>query len=111
MCFLGASDGSVEDSTFDGNGLGVAVTGPAKPTLLRLTIKGGDVGMQAGDQSTPTIKEVTVSAARRAGVIYTGEAAGVIDALTCEGVPFGIVVGPQAHPQLGQTDCELAGTG
>ncbi|MFL6206443.1 MAG: right-handed parallel beta-helix repeat-containing protein [Acidimicrobiales bacterium] len=110
MCFLGASDGSVEDSTFDGNGLGVAATGTSKPGLLRLTITGGEVGVQAGDQAAPVIKDVTISAARRAGLIYTGEAAGSIDGVTCDGVPFGIVVGPEAHPLLGQTSCELAGT-
>ena len=108
VCFLQASDGSVEDSTFDDNGLGVAVTGSSKPTLLRLVVNAGDVGLQAGDQSAPMIREVRVSGARRAGIIYTGEAGGSLDAVTCEDVAFGIVVGPEAHPQLGETSCALA---
>jgi hypothetical protein len=108
VCFLGATDGSVEDSTFEDNGLGIAVTGSAKPNLLRLSIDGGDVGLQVADEAAPIIDVVTVSSARRAALIYTGTASGSMDGLRCVDVPFGIVVGPEAHPRVGETDCELA---
>jgi hypothetical protein len=111
VCFLGATDGSVEDSTFDDNGLAIAVTGSAEPNLLRLVVRGGEVGLQAADDAKPIIKTVTVSGVRRAALIYTGSSGGSLDALTCDDVPFGIVVGPEAHPQLGDTDCGLASSG
>lgn len=111
LCFLGNTDGSVEDSTFSDNGLGIAVTGTSTPTLLRLSITGGEVGLQAGDRSAPVIDRLTVAAPKRAALIYTGSAAGSVDHLTCEDEPFGIVVSPEAHPQVGETDCDLASSG
>lgn len=110
ICFLGASDGSVEDSTFDGNGVGIAATGTSRPSLLRLTVRGGEVGIQAADEAQPAIQDVTVSASERAAAIYTGTAAGAIEQLSCQDVDFGIVVGPDARPAIGETDCELAAT-
>ena len=111
LCFLGNTDGSIEDSTFTDNGLGIAVTGTSKPTLLRLRITGGEVGIQAGDRSAPILDAVAVSSPRRAALIYTGAAAGSIDRLTCEDEPFGIVVSPEAHPVVAETDCELTSSG
>jgi hypothetical protein len=111
ICYLGAADGSVEDSTFEGNGIGVAVTGTARPTLLRLTIDGGEVGIQAGDAAAPTVEAVTVSGSARAAIIFTGAASGSLDEVTCQRVPFGIVVDPEATPQIGKTSCELASPG
>lgn len=110
ICFLGASDGSVEDSTFEANGVGIAATGTSRPSLVRLTVRGGEVGVQAADESQPALQEVTVVASERAAVIYTGSAGGGIDRLTCQDVGFGIVVGPAARPVIGETDCALAAT-
>lgn len=108
ICFIGAADGSVEDSSFDDNGAGIAATGAAQPTLLRIVVNGGEVGVQAADTAAPTIVDVTVSGATRAAVIYAGSASGSLDRVTCRDVPFGIVVSPQARPQLGETNCDLA---
>jgi hypothetical protein len=108
ICFLDAADGSVEDSSFEGNGIGVAATGTARPTVLRVIIQGGEVGVQAADAAAPVIDGATISGAIRAAIIYSGDASGSLDKVTCQDVPFGIVVGPGAHPQVGATDCELA---
>lgn len=108
ICFIGASDGSVEDTTFADNRVGVAVTGTAKPVLLRLTITGGEVGVQAGDEAAPDLQEVIVSESSRAAIIYAGTAAGSLDRVTCKDVPFGIVVGREAHPWVGETNCAFA---
>lgn len=111
ICYLGTADGSVEDSTFEGNEIGIAVTGTAEPTLLRLTIDGGEVGIQAGDAAAPTVETVTVSGSARAAIIFTGTASGNLNEVTCERVPFGIVLDPEAMPQIGTTNCELARPG
>lgn len=108
ICFLGAVDGSVEDSTFEGNGVGIAVTGTAAPTLLRNAISGGEVGLQASDEAAPMVDGATISGAARAAVIYTGTASGRLNGVTCTDVPFGIVVGPSVAPTLKDNSCDLA---
>lgn len=108
ICFLGAADGSVEDSILDDNGIGIAAMGTARPTLLRLTLRAGEVGIQAGDAATPSVEGVTITGAQRAALIFTGTAGGSLSGVTCEDVPFGIVISPDAAPQIGDTDCEVA---
>ena len=108
ICFLDASDGSVEDSTLAGNAVGVATTGTAKPSLLRLTFSGGEVGLQAGDSSAPVVQDATFSGTSRAALIFSGRAAGRLEGVTCSDVPFGIVVGPDVTPFIGETDCAVA---
>ena len=107
ICFLAAATGSVEDSTFESNGVGIAATDAAQPVLLRLAVTGGEVGLQAGADAAPRARGLTVTGARRAAVIYTDRAAGSLEDLWCVRVPFGIVVGPEASPQVGTTNCEV----
>lgn len=111
ICFLGPSDGSVEDSTFDGNGVGIAVAGTAAPALLRISVTGGDVGLQVSNSAAPAVEGATISGSARAAVIYSGPAAGSLDGVTCENVPFGVVVDAEARPHLGDVDCELTRSG
>lgn len=112
LCYIGGSSGSVEDSTLDGNGVGVAVTGTASPSLLRITISGGEVGLQVSDTGAPALAGGTISGSARAAVIYSGPGAGSLDSLTCANVPFGIVVHRDAHPHLGKLDgCEVVSSG
>jgi hypothetical protein len=108
VCFLGNADGSVENSTFEDNGVGIAVTGTAAPTLLRLVMSGGTVGVQAADAAAPAIEDVTISHASRAAMIYTGSAAGSLNRVSCDDVPFGIVVGPDVRARVGTTNCRIA---
>jgi hypothetical protein len=107
VCFLDASSGSIETTSFTGNGVGVAVAGTASPVLVGGTITGGEVGLQVSDAATPTVSDVTIRGAARAAVIYTGTSGGAIDGVTCRDVPFGIVVGPSVAPTLGNNSCEL----
>lgn len=108
ICFLGASDGSVENSTFTKNGVGVAVSGSSRPTVVGSAFTRGEVGVQVSETAAPGLDGNVFSGSRRAAMIYTGSAGGRVDHTTCENVPFGIVVGPDAHPDLGDNDCALA---
>jgi hypothetical protein len=111
VCFLDASGGSVQDSTFSGNAVAVATTGSAAPTVLRATIRGGQVGIQAGDRSAPVVDASRISGASRAGLIWAGRAAGVIRGVRCSAVPFGLVVGPDVAPTVRDTTCAIAPSG
>lgn len=108
ICFLGSSDGSVSAATFTGNKVGVAVAERATPTLLDLTVDGGEVGVQAGDSSGPIVDGATISDASRAAVIVGGEATGAFAEVVCKDVDFGIVVTDAAAPTLTDNDCALA---
>lgn len=108
VCFLDSSGGSVQGSRFAANGVGVAVTGSARPSLVDLTVTGGQVGIQAGDTAAPVLSRVSVTGSARAAMIYSGKAAGRIDGAVCAKVPYGIVVGPDAYPDLGTNRCAVA---
>jgi parallel beta-helix repeat protein len=108
VCFLGASGGAVRQSTFAANGAGVAVTSASTPLLQGNRISGGQVGVQAVDDSAPVLKNNTISGAARAAVIWSGQAGGRADGTRCRDVSFGLVVGPKAHPFLGDNRCAVA---
>lgn len=107
-CFIGAAEGSIERSRFTGNGVGVAVVGTSTAVLGDNRIAGGDVGIQVGDQATPTISGNRVSGSKRAALIYTNTAGGVLKGTTCSGVDVGIVLSAKALPSLSGNDCTLA---
>jgi hypothetical protein len=111
VCFLDASGGSVQDSTFTDNTVGVAATATAVPTVLSSTIRGGEVGIQAGDRSAPVIDGVSVSGASRAALIWAGRAEGAIRGVTCSDVTFGLVVGPDVAPTVRDSRCAIAPSG
>ncbi|WP_392544071.1 right-handed parallel beta-helix repeat-containing protein [Oryzobacter telluris] len=111
VCFLDASGGSVQDSTFTDNTVGVAATATAAPTVVGSTIRGGEVGIQAGDRSTPVIDRVKVSGASRAALIWAGRAEGAIRGVTCSDVTFGLVVGPDVAPTVRDSTCAIAPSG
>ena len=108
VCFLGTSGGAVRKSTFAANGAGVAVTSASTPLLQGNRISGGEVGVQAVDDSAPVLKNNTISGAARAAVIWSGRAGGRADGTRCRDVSFGLVVGPKAHPFLGDNRCAVA---
>ena len=108
MCFLDASSGSVQDSRFADNLVGLGANGTASPTWVGNTITGGTVGVQLDGTTTPTIQRLTVTGALRAAVIFSGRAAGAIAMATCTSVPYGIVVADTAGPTLGDTTCSVA---
>ena len=111
VCFLDASGGSVQDSGFTGNTVGVAATGTATPTVLRSTIRGGQVGVQAGDSAAPVIDRVRITGPTRAALIWAGRAEGALQGVTCAGVKFGLVVGPDVAPTVRRSSCEVAPSG
>lgn len=108
VCFLGSSGGAVRQSTFTANGAGVAVTSTARPSIMGNRINGGEVGVQAVDSAAPVLRNNTITGAARAAVIWSGKAAGRADGTRCRNVSFGLVVGPKAHPFLGDNDCAVA---
>lgn len=108
LCFLDASTGSVEDSTFDGNMVGLGATGTSSPTWLRNTVTGGTVGVQVDGTAAPTIDTITITGSSRAAAIFSARSAGVITHATCKGVHYGIVVADTAAPTLGDNVCQVA---
>lgn len=111
VCFLDASGGSVQDSTFTGNAVGVAATGTATPNVLRSTISGGRVGMQAGERSAPVVDDLQVTGSSRAALIWSGHAEGALRRVVCTGVKFGLVVGPDVAPTVRDSRCKVAPSG
>lgn len=108
MCFLDASSGSVQDSRFSDDLVGLGANGTASPTWVGNTVTGGTVGVQLDGSATPTIQNLTVTGASRAAVIFSGRATGAIAQATCTSVPYGIVVADTAAPTLGDTTCTVA---
>lgn len=107
-CFIGASEGSIESSRFTANAVGVAVVGTSRAVLAGNRISGGNVGIQVADTATPTITGTRISGAKRAALIYTDTAGGVLKGTTCTRVDVGIVLSAKALPSLSDNDCTLA---
>ncbi len=107
LCFFDTSDGSVEASTFDDNAVGISMAGTARPSVLGTTIRGGDVGLQVGGDAVPALRDVTFVAQARAAAIFSDSATGSLDDVRCEEVDFGLVIGRDALPSIGETDCEV----
>lgn len=107
MCFFDTTGGSVEESTFENNAVGLAVAGASAPSLFDLDVRGGEVGAQVGGQSAPAFRDIDFSGQGRAAAIYTDAAGGSIDAVRCVDVEFGLVVGPDVLPRIGEIDCEV----
>ncbi len=108
ICFTGRSSGAVRGGTFRDNAAGVAVLDAASPLVTGSTFRGGQVGVQASGTTTPVLRRLRVSGAKRAALLYAERAAGRLDEVTCTDVPFGIVVSPKALPLVGTTDCAVA---
>ncbi len=108
ICFLDLSGGSVEEGTFTDNAVGMAATGQAAPAIVDATIRGGTVGVQASDDAAPVLRNVTIRGASRAGLIYSGKAAGTLDGVSCTDVPFGLVIGPSVTTRVVDVDCRVA---
>lgn len=108
VCFTGRSSGAVRAGTFRDNAAGVAVLDAARPLVTGSTFRGGQVGVQASGTTTPVLRRLRVRGAKRAALLYAERAAGRLDDITCDDVPFGIVVSPQALPLVGTTDCPVA---
>ncbi len=108
VCFTGQSSGAVRGSRFDGNGAGAAVLDTARPLFSHDVFDGGQVGLQVSGRAAPLVKDVTVRGAARAAMIFSGTSRGRVDGSTCERVPYGIVVSPQAYPYLGDNSCAVA---
>ncbi len=107
VCFLGTADGVLDGSRLVGDGAGLVAAGDSRPKLTGSTVRGGEVGIQALDRSAPEIRGVTLTGQRRAAMIWTARARGRIEGNTCTQVDFGIVVGPQALPYVGQNACKV----
>ncbi|MGB7961607.1 MAG: right-handed parallel beta-helix repeat-containing protein [Propionicimonas sp.] len=107
-CFLGTAEGSIERSTFSDNGVGVAVVGSSAAVIRGNRFTGGQVGVQVGNTATPTIDGNRISSAKRAAVIFTDTAAGVVRKTRCVKVDVGIVLSAKALPSLMDNACTLA---
>ena len=108
VCFLDASTGSVQDSRFSGDTVGLGANSHTRPTWIGNTITGGTVGVQLDGYAAPAIQNLSVNGASRAAVIFSGQSAGAITDVTCTAVPYGIVITDTAAPTLGETSCRVA---
>lgn len=108
VCFLGTSDGVLRDSRFAANAAGVVVAGDAEPVITGVTVDGGEVGLQALDRAAPAVDGATVTGSARAAFLFSGQSAGRVRGSSCDRVPYGIVVGPQAAPEVTGDRCQLA---
>jgi hypothetical protein len=108
ILFLDTASGSVGNSTFTDNRVGMAASGSAAPTWLADTITGGSVGLQMDADASPIIDGLQISGSSSAAVIYGGRSAGSLTSTVCAGVPYGIVVADTATPTLGTNSCELS---
>lgn len=111
VCFLGSSDGWVQDNTFRDNEVGVAAAGSARPIIRRNTFSGGQVGIQIGGRAAATVERNTINGSQRAAMIYLDTAAGTVDGNTCgKGTPGIVIVGKGPYPYLETNDCTAATT-
>ena len=106
ICFLATSDGTVTDTRLAENSAGLVAAGDARPAARALTVEGGDVGVQALERSAPQVDASTVRGVLRAAFLFADTSTGAVRGTTCTGAPVGIVVGPEAVPEIGEnTDC------
>lgn len=80
----------------------------ARPTLMDLTIDGGEVGLQVEGSAAPIVDGATISSSSRAAVIVGGKATGALASVVCTDVDYGIVVTDTAAPTLTGNTCALA---
>ena len=106
-CFLGTAEGSITGSEFRDNGVGVAAVGASVPVVRGNRISGGEVGVQVGGEAQPTIDDNRISKAKRAAVIYTDTAGGVLRKTTCTDVEVGIALAKTALPSLMDNKCTV----
>ncbi|HWH28238.1 MAG TPA: right-handed parallel beta-helix repeat-containing protein [Mycobacteriales bacterium] len=102
ICFLATSDGTVSDTRLVDNEAGLVTAGEARPAVRALTVQGGDVGVQALERSSPTVDGSTVSGVLRAAFLFGDRSTGAVRGTTCTGAAAGIVVGPEAVPEIGE---------
>jgi hypothetical protein len=108
VIFLDESSGSVSDSVFLDNTVGLAATGLATPTWLANTVTGGSVGVQLDASAEPVIDRLTIRGSTSTAVIFGGTSGGSIAGTTCLEVPYGIVISSTAAPTLGANECIVA---
>ena len=109
VCFFGTSDGTVVDSRFEDNAVGVVAAGRATPGVRGGTARGGEVGVQAVDDAAPQVEGLTASGASTSSFFFADRSRGAVRGSTCTDVPAGIVVSPSASPELGDNPgCTVA---
>ena len=106
-CFLGSAEGSITDSEFRDNGVGLAAVGASAPVVRGNRFSGGEVGVQVGGTAVPTIDDNRISKAKRAAAIYTDTAGGVLRKTVCSKVDVGIALAKTALPSLMDNDCTV----
>ncbi len=106
-CFLGPAEGSITDSRFRDNNVGVAAVGSSAPVLRGNRVSGGEVGFQVGGEAKPTIDDNRISKVKRAAVIFTDKAGGVLRKTVCTDVEVGIALSKTALPSLMDNKCTV----
>jgi parallel beta-helix repeat protein len=108
VCYLGSSDGTVRDSQFNDNAVGIVASSSARPSVVDNTFTSGEVGVQVSGQAAPIVTGNSISNVRRAAMIYAEEGAGTLDNNTCHGDQVGIFVTTTAYPYVKRNpDCRI----
>lgn len=111
VCFISGARGTVTNSVFADNAVGVAVTARATPTLRHNDFRGGRVGVQAVSDARPRVEANTFSKASTAAMLYLDHAAGTATRNRCRSQKFGVVVRRGAHPAVSGGTCATVGFG
>ena len=107
LCFLGFAAGTVRDTSFTGDSVGVVVASAADVTVAGNRFTGGDVGIQATGQSKPTVTGNVLQGTARASMVFVDTAAGRVDGNNCSGDRTGIAVAKSAYPYVGKNTCRV----
>lgn len=107
VCFLGDSEGTVRDSTFRRNAVGVVTSSSGAPLVRHNTIAEGDVGIQAAGDARPVLLDNVIRAMTRAAMVFIGNASGRVDGNNCSGDPSGIAVARSAYPDVRTNACRV----
>ena len=108
ICYLGLATGSVLQSTFNANSVGIAVGAGAKPVVRDNDVSGGAVGIQVGGSAQPTISGNTIKGVSRASMVFIGSAAGTVNGNNCSGDRTGIAVARSAFPTVKTNACRVS---
>ena len=107
VCFLGTADGTVSDSEFDANAVGIAAAVESRPRIRQNTFTDGKIAVQAGDTAVLSLIDNTITRVARVAILFTGRSSGRVDGNTCPKGQAGIAVAKTAYPYVATNSCTV----
>lgn len=87
--------------------LGVLVEGTAAPALVDVTVTGAPVGVLVRGEAAPEVDGVIVTDVTDAHLVWSADAAGTVDGVTCEADAPGLVLLERSAPEIGDDVCAV----